>query len=93
MQNLSPIQEKHLESILWLISSKERLSGRTRTLAYAFIKTAINNPGLDIPLFDHLTYPSALIGLYREIRLLTVSDEFIDKSFYINASMRTLVCK
>jgi hypothetical protein len=95
MKNLSLSQEDYLPALMWLIdpNHNSRMSGRTHTLAYAFIKTAILNPGKDICVFDHQTHPTAFNQLVREIRLLLGSDEFKNYPITYKANVKCLICE
>lgn len=95
MDNLSPSQQTHLKSIMWLIDSSQslRCTGRTRVLAYAFMIHACTNMGKAIDLFDHLVHPTAVLTIMREIQLMMKTDEFKNRRFKINISMKTLTCE
>lgn len=50
---LNKDQKKYLPAIQWLISDR-RATGKTYLLAVAFIMKAIENPGRQIQIFDHI---------------------------------------
>lgn len=54
---LTPLQEKHLESIRWLISHRnsDRRHGRTFVLAYALLLEALDTPN-EINIIDHTVW-------------------------------------
>lgn len=46
-------QEKHIESIRWLINGANRRQGKSFLLAIVFIEKAVENIGEEITVFDH----------------------------------------
>ena len=69
---LTEYQKKHLSSIEWLISDsrKDRASGRSYVLAFAFIKKALRQKGSYVKVFDHHPYIQSnkdMVGLIRII--------------------------
>lgn len=92
MSNLSSTQASYLQALMWLVDPNipNRCTGRTHTLAYAFMITAMENPGRDIELFDHRGHPSSINQIVREINLMSTDDEFKDKNFKLNIAQKTL---
>lgn len=85
-------QQKHLNSVEWLINFDENIAtGRTTVLAVAFIKRALKHSGEWVKVFDH--YPQNknaerhLLATIRFIiaknRKLLEKTEFTDSAFMI----------
>ena len=63
-------QEKYLEALEWLVSDRpNRGTGRTFSLACAFVNTSVKNPGCAITIFDHVpTLRCTIEIMAREVR-------------------------
>lgn len=53
MITLTEQQEKHLDTVRWLISDGNRASGRTYILSVAYLEKAFKNIGMKIVVSDH----------------------------------------
>jgi hypothetical protein len=69
---LSPLQKTHLDAAKWLISTDRKWigTGRTTTLAVAFLEMAAETPYQWITIQDHYPFTTGTRSLMSAIRTL-----------------------
>lgn len=74
---LNSVQKNHYESIKWLLDSDKNVgNGRSFLMAVTFLKIAIENPGKEVQVFDHVGYIP--VTRSREM-ILSMINEIIQK--------------
>jgi hypothetical protein len=80
-KELTKKQAEYLKAFEWLVGGGHKQEGRTRLLAVAYIKAAINNPGVWIMPTDHVQNYSSFLNLVNEISHLLEKESFEGLSY------------
>ena len=91
--NLTSEQMEHANHINWLLSTENIRTGRSYVLATVFIQLSVDNPGVDIRVFDHnvFFYLSDKFMFENIIHIIKTNKslEEIRDNFTFNKSKRT----